>query len=225
MCFLSSGFARVNKEIKSLTCENLRISAPPRSAERQQEEENEGRRRRKRREPCSDGRPGSLLAAHPQVPSPAALAWSLTLLPSPISEPVRINKIININNSFAKANRQCIITVLPSPRPRTAALSGNVDSDPSIALSLPHPPSPYRSSPRSPNRPHRQAETRRGGAGSVLEAAGGKPWGTHGRVVREGHVCGLRAHTHTRAHTSGLTHTSAPKEAAKRERRWRKNGS
>ncbi|CAN0314132.1 unnamed protein product, partial [Bubo scandiacus] len=41
MCFLSSGFGRVNEEIKSLTCEKLRISVPPRSAEREEEEEEE----------------------------------------------------------------------------------------------------------------------------------------------------------------------------------------
>lgn len=61
MCFLSSGFARVNKEIKSLTCENLRISVPPRSAERQQEEENEEKEEEKEE--------GAVLGRAPGVPT------------------------------------------------------------------------------------------------------------------------------------------------------------
>lgn len=174
----------------------------------------------RRREPSSDRRRGSLPAARPHSPLQPQAPRLSALLPPPLSITVRINKIIK--NSLAKANSQRAISVAPlPPRPRTVAFSGNVDSDPSLALSLPHPPSAHRSSPRSPRRPRRQAETWQSGEGSGRAAAGGKPRGSQGESrVRGTWIPGCtHARTHTHTFLRALTRTNAPKEAAKTERR------
>lgn len=72
MCFLSSGFARVNKEIKSLTCEKLGISVPPCSAERQQEEEEKKEEKKEEEEKEEDDEEeeeGALLGPAAGVPT------------------------------------------------------------------------------------------------------------------------------------------------------------
>ncbi|GAB0204250.1 nucleoside diphosphate kinase 6 [Grus japonensis] len=69
MCFLSSGFERVNKEIKSLTCEKLRISVPPRSAEREEENEEEEEEEEEEKEEEKKEEERALLGPAPEVPT------------------------------------------------------------------------------------------------------------------------------------------------------------
>ncbi|XP_050185796.1 uncharacterized protein LOC126647540 [Myiozetetes cayanensis] len=108
-------------------------------------------------------------------------------------------------------------------------LSGNVDSDPSIALSLPHPPSPHRSSPRSPSRPRCQAETGGGARGAGWQRPGGEPRGTRGEsCVRGTCVRAARTHTHTHTHFCAHTHKRAErggKEGAAAEEKWVRSGA
>lgn len=139
MRYLSSGFQKVNKEIKSLTCEKLRISVPPRSAVEQKKEKGEEEEEEERA--LLRPAPGSLPGAQsPTLPLQRQAPRFSSLLHYPFSPRVRIKKLININNSLAKSNSQRVIGVAPSPLP---AYSGIQWKRRLRSITRPHPaPSP-----------------------------------------------------------------------------------
>ncbi|XP_030326422.1 uncharacterized protein LOC115601039 [Strigops habroptila] len=207
MCFLSSRCGKVNKEIKSLTCEKLRISVPPRSSERGGEGES-----------GEDEEEGALLGPAPGVPtgrspphpvsSGRCLASHACCLP-PFSPPARIGEIISIDNSLAKqpACDSC------SP-PSTPVHSGIQWKRRLRSITRPRPaPSPVLAPQLPEQGPRGRAQTRRSGEGGGGQRPGGSLGGcTHARA----HTCTrARSHTHlyARSHAQTL-----------RKRRQRRSG-